>query len=429
MLSEKAAYWWENTRQRLEAICTTITWVNLKTGFLEYFPAGVHYWKEIGFFQLKQGSMNVDNYAAKFEELVRFCPHYNGMEAEDSGVDLFNKFIEDSGLVDVPCKGKKFTWYSGDGRSMCRIDRFLVSDVIVNKWGVFIPFVEKEWKEMEVEGRGDFILKEKLRRLKGRLNWWNISVFGKIDLEMEDSANEVKCGDSKLEECSEDLIGEALDERNVANKKFWLNLRIKENMLVQKSRLRWLNEGDSNSNFFHKVVKERRRHNHIGPLISQGVLVEKVEEVREEVRNHFANKFIETDSDRMLLDGISFKSISSEDKLFLESPFILDEIKEAIGCCGSTKSPGPDEFSFMFIKKCWHIIEDDFMRHLLDGVLVANEVVDFVKKEGRGCLLFKVYFEKAYDKVSWNFLRYLLRRMGFGDKCRRWMEMLVLEQD
>ncbi|XP_058749290.1 uncharacterized protein LOC131622283 [Vicia villosa] len=54
----------------------------------------------------------------------------------DIGSDLFGGFIGESGLVDVPCKGKRFSWFSGDGRSMSRIDRFLISNNIVNKWGV-----------------------------------------------------------------------------------------------------------------------------------------------------------------------------------------------------------------------------------------------------------------------------------------------------
>ncbi|XP_058775315.1 uncharacterized protein LOC131649574 [Vicia villosa] len=61
----------------------------------------------------------------------------------------------------------------------------------------------------------------------------------------------------------------------------------------------------------------------------------------------------------------------------------------------------------------------------MDGVLVANELVDYSNREGKECLLFKVEFEKAYDKVSWNFLRYMMRRMGFGIRWMRWMESLV----
>src|SRR3954466_16423556 len=48
--------------------------------------------------------------------------------------------------------------------------------------------------------------------------------------------------------------------------------------------------------------------------------------------------------------------------------------------------------------------------------------MDFAKREKRGCVVLKVDFEKAYDRVSWNFVRYVLRRMGFGDKWMCWME-------
>ncbi|XP_058785271.1 uncharacterized protein LOC131660131 [Vicia villosa] len=121
----------------------------------------------------------------------------------------FSEFISLSNLVDIPSKGKKFTWFGGDGKARSRIDRFLVADNIVNKWGIlgqmvgnwdisdhcpiwlicdkedwgpkpfkanaewfsnrdFSPFVEKEWKELVVKGRGDYVLKEKLRLLKER---------------------------------------------------------------------------------------------------------------------------------------------------------------------------------------------------------------------------------------------------------------------
>jgi hypothetical protein len=41
------------------------------------------------------------------------------------------------------------------------------------------------------------------------------------------------------------------------------------------------------------------------------------------------------------------------------------------------------------------------------------------------CLVLKVDFEKAYDSVDWNFLEYMLRRFGFGDKWIRWIKACV----
>ncbi|GAU39714.1 hypothetical protein TSUD_275090 [Trifolium subterraneum] len=39
----------------------------------------------------------------------------------------FNRFIEDKSLIDLPLSGRKFTWFKGDGLSMSRLDRFLLS--------------------------------------------------------------------------------------------------------------------------------------------------------------------------------------------------------------------------------------------------------------------------------------------------------------
>ncbi|XP_058763718.1 uncharacterized protein LOC131637147 [Vicia villosa] len=154
--------------------------------------------------------------------------------------ELFADFIHKSALVDIPCKGKKYTWFSRDGKSMSRIDRFLLSHKVVNRWEVigkmiddrdisdhypiwiltdkynwgpkpfkfnnewflfdsFIPFVEKEWKSLKVEGRGDFVLKEKLRLLKDKLKRWNKDVFGKIDLDIEEGVNDINLADERLD--------------------------------------------------------------------------------------------------------------------------------------------------------------------------------------------------------------------------------------
>ncbi|MCI29387.1 GRAS family transcription factor, partial [Trifolium medium] len=80
---EEADYWWGNASQRLGAVGTLITWDMFKREFLvKYFPADVRNRKVIEFMELKQGNLSVANYAAKFESLCRFSPHYNTVEAE-----------------------------------------------------------------------------------------------------------------------------------------------------------------------------------------------------------------------------------------------------------------------------------------------------------------------------------------------------------
>lgn len=55
----------------------------------------------------------------------------------------FNDFIENMDLVDLPCVGKKFMWFSGSGSSMSRLDTILVSDKLVIEWKLENQFV---WK-------------------------------------------------------------------------------------------------------------------------------------------------------------------------------------------------------------------------------------------------------------------------------------------
>jgi len=61
-------------------------------------------------------------------------------------------------------------------------------------------------------------------------------------------------------------------------------------------------------------------------------------------------------------------------------------------------------------------------KSLLDSVLVANETVDFLKKEKQKGVIVKVDYEKAYDSVDSDFLVYMLRRLGFKDKWIKWIK-------
>lgn len=38
------------------------------------------------------------------------------------------------------------------------------------------------------------------------------------------------------------------------------------------------------------------------------------------------------------------------------------------------------------------------------------------KRERNDCIFLKVDFKRACDRVSWNYLRYMLNRLGFEDK-------------
>jgi len=55
---------------------------------------------------------------------------------------------------------------------------------------------------------------------------------------------------------------------------------------------------------------------------------------------------------------------------------------------------------------------------LMNSVIVANEVLEEVKRRKGICVFYKVDYEKAYDSVIWDFIYYTLERLGF---CAKWI--------
>nr|CCA66178.1 hypothetical protein [Beta vulgaris subsp. vulgaris] len=64
-------------------------------------------------------------------------------------------------------------------------------------------------------------------------------------------------------------------------------------------------------------------------------------------------------------------------------------------------------------------------RQILDGALVAGEVIDSCKKSGVEAILFKLDFHKAYDSVSWSFLKWILMQMRFPEQWCQWIMTCV----
>lgn len=85
MLEKEAKDWWNNTLQRFEEDNIEVTWTLFRDTFLEnYFPEDCRGKKEVEFLELKQGNGTVADYAARFQELIKYCPHYNTANAERS---------------------------------------------------------------------------------------------------------------------------------------------------------------------------------------------------------------------------------------------------------------------------------------------------------------------------------------------------------
>lgn len=60
-------------------------------------------------------------------------------------------------------------------------------------------------------------------------------------------------------------------------------------------------------------------------------------------------------------------------------------------------------------------------KQIVDGILVANELVDGRKKSRKPDLVYKIDTEKTYDRLDWDFLKWVLKKKGFGAEWIQWI--------
>ncbi|MCI02122.1 LINE-1 reverse transcriptase like, partial [Trifolium medium] len=214
---------------------------------------------------------------------------------------------------------------------------------------------------MVIRGKKAFVLKESLKKLKESLKVWNREIFGILDLNIDKTVKEL----NELE----NMVANGIDDPANHNskdlvKKFWEQIHFKESLLHQKSRSKWVQEGDSNTRFFHASIKGRRRRNKIEMLKKGEEWIQGEDSIKKEVNDHFSNHFSEEWNNRPFLQGIDFSMLSAEDNASLLVPFEEEEVRDFIWSSVGNKSPGPDGFNLNFFKACWSIVKNDVMAYL-----------------------------------------------------------------
>lgn len=346
------------------------------------------------------------------------CGDFNSVRCEDermgssfsrSNANNFKDFISRGHLVDLKTGRHKFTRISPNGLKASRLDRFLINnsamgilkDILVEALDDVIsdhrPIIFKQKSSdfgpspfklynswLSIEGFGEMIkdnwgkedtsrgnnafyaLKNKLKAIKLVIKQWNqerskgrnrdsiTREIADVDLLLSSSARSVDLVTSR-----ENLIRELRE----------FNLRESKD-LQQKAKVKWATEGDENSKFFHAIINAKRKSSRINGVKHNGVWIEQPDEIKSCFRNYFANKFKHFEGAQFSLNHSAVKSLSSTDAEFLDSQFSLQEIKDAVWCCGGDKAPGPDGFSFEFVKQHWDVLKND----------VINMVHEFYEK-------------------------------------------------
>ncbi|GKA12764.1 putative RNA-directed DNA polymerase, eukaryota, reverse transcriptase zinc-binding domain protein, partial [Tanacetum coccineum] len=206
-------------------------------------------------------------------------------------------------------------------------------------------------------------LHEKVKGLKLHLKTWASQTKDNETSRKKSILALLKSLDEKID------AGQASEDDRMLRVNSWHELDNLEKLvsmdLIQKARIRWDVEGDENSKFFHGIINSKRKSQSIQGILQEGVWVSDPGAIKMAFLEFYKEKFSCHDSPVILPSMSSAKSLSDSDRHLLDSMVSLEEIKNAVWDCGSQKAPGPDGFSFMFVKKYWDIMKIDIQNFVM----------------------------------------------------------------
>nr|GEU92855.1 hypothetical protein [Tanacetum cinerariifolium] len=373
---------------------------------------------------------------------------------------LFNDFITNNSLIDIPLGGYNFTWTNKWGTKMSKLDRFLVSESFYETF----PHATGLVLEKGIPNRRPILIKESAVDY-GPTPFWFFHSWLEMD-GFHDLVNLLSLIDSKIYQ------GCASEEDFMKRRE---SLAILGNMdrfeakdYAQKAKIKWALEGDENTSFFHGSLKKKRRQLAIRGILKHGEWIETPDSVKEEFLVHFRNRFKQPVGLSSTSDSLSFSSLSQVHRDYLELPFSRDEIKRADFSISHEIPKGYNPSFIALIPKipnakfvtdfspisligcqykiigkllanrlssvigdCISPVQSAFIkgRYILDGPLILNEILTESRQHHKKLFVLKVDFEKAFDSLRWDFLdksceapfKYLGVPVGCNmNRCNNW---------
>lgn len=340
-----------------------------------------------------------------FNAILRTTDRSGGDASWYGHMEDFGCCINDSELSQISYSGMKYTWHNGQlGNSaiMKKLDWIFGNSSFLNSWPTahsqflprdhsdhssmvltlssplphspspfkflnvwadredFLDIVKSAW-ESPVHGTPIYSFTTKLRLLKHTLKSLHRHHTSHISNRVAEAKHRWTSAQILLDEspASEDLLAA---ERNHA--KLYSHLcKEEEAIYKQRSRIQWLHLGDRNTKFFHRSLMHRQSRNNIHALNDEaGNQVADQKGIGQVAVSYF----------QKLLSATHTQSEHDFSKLFplripasktasLVQPITDDEIKMALFSIPDNKAPGPDGFTALFFKRCWHIIGVEFI--------------------------------------------------------------------
>ncbi|XP_072065378.1 uncharacterized protein [Arachis hypogaea] len=215
--------------------------------------------------------------------------------------------------------------------------------------------VSEVWK-IEVVGSAMFSLAQKLKECRHILVQWQITHKANSRKEIEDlqtSLEELRvAGINGGEEITR--LEEKLELAYMKEESYWR----------EKSRVKWLKEGDQNTRFCHQKFQSRVRRNIIWRLVGRNnEIASKSEDIAKVAEDYFCNNFSSSCSfdPNPYLEDLQPKVTASMNRK-LQRPLTMDEVKRATFGVHAQSDLGDDGFTAKFFHFFWDIVGSDVFK-------------------------------------------------------------------
>ncbi|KAJ4798488.1 RNA-directed DNA polymerase (reverse transcriptase)-related family protein [Rhynchospora pubera] len=348
-------------------------------------------------------------------------------------MNQLNTFIDGAHLLDVPLEEKRFTWSNKQPIPvMSRLDRVLLSGV----WNSHYPLIKllplatvvsdhtplllkcrqlttipkpfrmelfwlhnehaqriihEVWQKMVFTGQPLHSFNAKTINLHKALREWHVANFSMSNVFHYNAQQVVHCLDS-LEELRQ-LTPLEIHLRILGRQRAFQLASISESRWRQRSRARWLNNGDRNTKYFHALASSRNRAKHVSKLLVQGAQLTDFTRICDAFTSYYI-QLLGTEANTSSFDPAALYTTPDVDLSSLASPFTRAEIKRAVFSLSNDKCSGPDGVPNEFYKLNWDLVKQnlfDIFSSLFNGTLdlqssnIAHIVL--LPKEQHACTL------------------------------------------
>ncbi|XP_049388406.1 uncharacterized protein LOC125852750 [Solanum stenotomum] len=118
----------------------------------------------------------------------------------------------------------------------------------------FMETVQNAWN-INIEGSRMWKFHMKLKNTTKQLSWWSRNCIGNI---FNNTKNKEKLVADMEEQCQRNNTEDNRMKLNQANAILIRHYKVEESYWKQKSNIKWYNEGDLNTKFFHSVMASKK---------------------------------------------------------------------------------------------------------------------------------------------------------------------------